>query len=234
MSSTEDIAVRTTNQERQLVLRLARVAKAVIGQWDNSHSQAPVADQQWRVKWVRRIWPRLAEALDALASLSAVLDDLLAVWPCPQCNLDVELIRAEVDPQTIGRHLYVAKPCGHRLTVAEAEDGWQHRRDIAVVPIDGSTLAAAERQRQLDKGYDLAHDAARPPGEQKWMTWCLQDAADPDAIPTDETPAMWPRSKREWAKYAGEEPLRLLIIAAALLHARIDRLLAERHRPAVS
>lgn len=224
----QDVARRTTNQERTARQRLLRAIRNVVLQWTNGGSGATgnhlvsVQDHQGRLKWVRRFWPQLVAVLDEFC---AAADNLAAFeptpWPCPACGADVTLVRGEVDPRT-ATHVHRAAPCGCPLTTDEASDAFGHGIDPAVVPINGSTLAAAARARHASNGYDLAHDLARGDDELPSMIWCLLDAAAPDAVPTGEVPAMWPRSAREWRKYADLEPWQLEVEAAALLHARID------------
>lgn len=190
------------------------------------------AHHQSRVQRLRATWPQLTDALDLFAESVGQLEPA-PPWNCPACGVPGEWVRQGVDPVRFA-HTYEVHPCGDAITRDQAMDAFEHDLDVALTPINGATLAAAERVRQLQvKGYDLGHDLGQlSPGDLAWAAWCLLDraAADPDRL-TDEVPLMWPLGPEAWAKLIEKEPLRLLVIATALVCAEIDRHRASNPQP---
>lgn len=83
-------------------------------------------------------------------------------------------------------------------------------------------LIAAERQRQIDKGYTAEHDDAHNRGEICWAAICYANStADENA---GQSPDDWPFELEAWQP---EGELKNLVKAAALLAAEIDRLLRK-------
>lgn len=97
--------------------------------------------------------------------------------------------------------------------------------------LDGSTLIAAERDRQpAEEGFTAEHDARHAGNELAWAAWSFLDRAASGHDPNDpEPPQMFPWDKSWWKP--GRSPLRLLIIAGALVAAEIDRRLAAGEKP---
>lgn len=147
---------------------------------------------------------------------------------CSTCSAVILAVEAVVDPQTIN-HRFTAQPCDHVLTIEETRELWAQGMRWSLPVIDGASLGAAERYRQVhEEGYTPEHDAANDPNDLPWAAWSLLDAAMADA-PVDEPPKMWPFEAERWK--AEHTPMRRLVIAQALIAAEIDRrLLAQRGR----
>jgi hypothetical protein len=148
--------------------------------------------------------------------------------PCPTCQNPVVSVDCTIDPRTMA-HVFTAN-CGHRLgreaTVALYDAGM--RWDMPV--IDGPALLRAERRRQItEEGYTPAHDAThgaegKGGSDLGWAAWCYLDRAA-TGIAQDEVPTMWPWAEEAWKPE--HSPLRMLVIAGALIAAEIDRMLVE-------
>jgi hypothetical protein len=148
--------------------------------------------------------------------------------PEPDCGTPIVAVTAEVDAQAVG-HRFTTQ-CGHQLTTAQADHLWRRGYRWTVPVVDGASLAAAERHRQVhEEGYTAEHDAEHA-DDLPWVAWSLLDRAiHPHPNNPDHPPNMWPRARDEWKEHP---PMRALIIAAALIEAEIDRrLLAERTYP---
>lgn len=146
---------------------------------------------------------------------------------CPECYAPILAVTAEVDPQAIA-HRHVTQ-CGHFLSAEQARYLWSRGYRWTVPVIDGASLGAAERRRQVhEEGYTPADDKDRD--DLPWVAWSLLDRAVHDHPNNpDRPPAMWPRSPEEWKAH---NPMRLLIIANAMIAAEIDRRLrAEQANP---
>lgn len=142
---------------------------------------------------------------------------------CRECGATIIAIDAEVDPRRIA--LRFKAQCGHEQAVEVTRSLWNAGMRWALPVIDGASLGAAERYRQVhEEGYTAEHDAALDPNDLTWAAWCLLDAAASDT-PTTEVPKMWPEGAGDWKP--DHTPLRRLVIAQALIAAAIDRRLME-------
>lgn len=92
----------------------------------------------------------------------------------------------------------------------------------------GALLVAAERLRQIDvEGHTPEHDAAHSGNELAWAAYCYLDRAANMAADNQDSPAvptMWPWRNAEWKPK--DTVARNLVVAAALVVAELDRLLA--------
>lgn len=150
---------------------------------------------------------------------------------CPECSSTVTGIRGAVNPRTAGRTYTVAR-CGHTVTEAFAKAAYRDGVDVAVPPVNGATLIAAERARQVDEeGHTAEHDAGHRGAELAWAAWCQIDAASTAAETAEaaEAPRMWPWAPGEWK--SDMSPLARLIHAGAYIAAEVDRRLADGQRP---
>lgn len=132
-------------------------------------------------------------------------------------------VTAEVDPRaaTIANRAQ----CGHLLPPETVGELWRGGMRWTLPRVDGISLFAAERRRQVhEEGYTPEHDAAHDPNDLTWAAWCLLDAAAADS-PHDEVPSMWPFGEERWKP--DQTPLRRLTIAGAMIAAEIDRRLME-------
>lgn len=150
---------------------------------------------------------------------------------CVECGKVIAAVRTEVDPQEIDlRH---RAQCDHEIDRDTANDLWRQGYRWTIPVIDGASLAAAERTRQVnDEGYTPAHDAEHADSGLPWAAWSYIDAAvnDDGSGREQGPPMMWPWAPGSWK--ADASPVRRLIIAAALIEAEIDRLLlADRTKP---
>lgn len=142
---------------------------------------------------------------------------------CRECQTTIIAIDAEVDPRAIS--LRFKAQCGHLVSAADTRALWQAGMRWALPVVDGVTLGAAERYRQVhEEGYTAEHDAALEPNDLTWAAWCLLDAAASDS-PVHDAPKMWPEGAGDWKPE--HSPLRRLVIAQALIAAEIDRRLME-------
>lgn len=95
----------------------------------------------------------------------------------------------------------------------------------------GTDLIAAERRRQVEQeGWTPEHDAFHTYGELATAGCCYIMAAE-KLRTGDESPSkpfLWPWAESWWKP--GEDPVRCLVKAGALIAAEIDRL--QRARPA--
>lgn len=147
---------------------------------------------------------------------------------CRECSGTIVAVTADVDAQTIG-HRFTAQ-CGHTLPDGQAHALWRAGMRWTVPVIDGISLGAAERVRQVqEEGYTPADDAAYESNDLAWAAWSYLDrAASGETV--EEPPTMWPWAPGVWKP--DKTPMRKLIIALALVAAEIDRrLLAERANP---
>jgi hypothetical protein len=150
-------------------------------------------------------------------------------YECAECGQRVRAVRYRLDPRTAQTNAFTV-PCGHSIGARDVARAYRHGGFIDHPKVTGATLIAAERERQqTEEGYTPERDLALDPGDLGWAAWCYLDAAAPDAAPTQEPPPMWPWSKASWKPE--RSPLRLLIIAGALVAAEIDRRLARGERP---
>ena len=149
---------------------------------------------------------------------------------CTECGQRMRAIRGRIDPRTAEID-YVAFPCGHPVDGRTHSYAYSQGLHIDVPAVNGANLIAAERDRQVrEEGHTLAKDLAHEPGALAWAAWTILDRAAPDAIrANDGVPTMWPFSPESWKPE--RRPMRLLIIAAALIAAEIDRRLAKGERP---
>ena len=102
----------------------------------------------------------------------------------------------------------------------------------------GIERIAAERQRQIDKeGWDAQHDAQHYDGSLVRAAVCYAAAAV--SMPIKQVKSVlpggitykdhWPWEK-SWDKRGKHTPMRMLVIAGALIAAEIDRRIAVSHR----
>jgi hypothetical protein len=152
------------------------------------------------------------------------------VTSCPRCGVRLRGADGYVDPRTALRR-FTARPCGHPLDSGQAVSVRREGLPVEFPRLDGATLIAAERDRQpAEEGFSAEHDAQHGSGELAWAAWAYIDRAVGQHDPSDvEPPSMWPWSKAWWKP--GRSPMRLLIIAGALIAAEIDRRLAEGEKP---
>lgn len=142
---------------------------------------------------------------------------------CRECGTRIIAIDADVDPRSIA--LRFRAQCGHEVRVEDTRALWRQGMRWTVPVIDGVSLGAAERYRQVhEEGYTAEHDAGLEPNGLTWAAWCLLDAAASDTR-TEEAPKMWPEGAGDWKP--DHSPLRRLVIAQALIAAEIDRRLME-------
>ena len=147
---------------------------------------------------------------------------------CGECSATIIAIDAEVDPRAIS--LRFKAQCGHEVPPERTRVLWREGMRWSLPVVDGVSLGAAERYRQVhEEGYTAEHDAALEPNDLTWAAWCLLDAAAADE-PVREPPKMWPEGAGDWKP--DHEPLRRLVIAQALIAAEIDRRLMEQRRTA--
>jgi hypothetical protein len=141
---------------------------------------------------------------------------------CAECSEPILAVEAAVDPRTMG-HAHRAQ-CGHPVSRDAALTLWQRGMRWTLPVVDGISLGAAERQRQVhEEGYTPEHDAGHDPGDLAWAAWALLDAAASDD-PVTEAPKMWPDG---WEWKPDHSPMRRLVIAEAFIAAEIDRRLME-------
>ena len=148
---------------------------------------------------------------------------------CSTCNGEIQQITATVDPRAAA--LAFRADCGHPLTTEEARQAW--RLNIfptnAIPKVNGATLIAAERDRQItEEGHTPEADAELTTGVLAWAAWALIDSAGADH-PVEQAPAVWPLPRDRWP--ATTSPLRRLTIAGALIAAEIDRRRANGETP---
>lgn len=142
---------------------------------------------------------------------------------CGTCQTPIIGIDASVDARRLD--LRLTAQCGHEVSPGQARLLWSEGMRWTLPVIDGASLLAAERYRQMhDEGFTAEHDAALDPNDLTWAAWCLLDAAASDQ-PRVETPKMWPEGAGEWKP--DHPDLRRLVIAGALIAAQIDRLLRK-------
>ena len=145
---------------------------------------------------------------------------------CAECGTSIIAIDADVDPRTIA--LRFRAQCGHEQSQQTTHDLWMQGMRWTLPVVDGVSLGAAERYRQIhEKGYTHEHDAALEPNDLTWAAWCLLDAAASEK-PVDEAPKMWPDGAGEWKPE--HTAMRRLIVAQAMIAAEIDRRLMEQRR----
>lgn len=95
----------------------------------------------------------------------------------------------------------------------------------------GADLIRAERQRQIEEeGWSAEHDAEHDDQSLAWAARCYIDAA---TIPADQwrsirvPPLNWPWRVEDWKPTRGEDTVRDLVRAGALIAAEIDRRLGR-------
>jgi len=143
---------------------------------------------------------------------------------CQDCETVILAIEAEVDPRDVT--LRFRAQCGHPISPAATRSLWQQGMRWALPVVDGSSLVAAERWRQVhEEGYTPEHDATHDPTDLPWAAWSLLDAATVEGSATSP-PTMWPWDPESWKPE--HTPMRRLIIAGALIAAEIDRRLMEQ------
>lgn len=89
---------------------------------------------------------------------------------------------------------------------------------------EGAVLIAAERRRQVqDKGYDAAHDDRHDDCDLTWVASEIVAYVDPHHTLTPEDP--WGIIRTTERKHPDSEKseIRLLVVAASLLAAEVDR-----------
>lgn len=144
---------------------------------------------------------------------------------CAICENPVTAVHADVDPRR-GTLMFMAQ-CGHLITRDEAHEAWRRGMRWHTPQINGATLVGAERARQgHEEGYTTLHDVAHEPGDLAWAAWCYLDAMRSTEAPDPANPPkMWPWEPEAWKP--DKTPLRLLVIAGALIAAEIDARLAR-------
>lgn len=149
---------------------------------------------------------------------------------CPTCAVLLRGVDGYVDPRTAERK-FTARPCGHPVDEMQVTAIRREGIPVEVPRLDGATLIAAERARQpSEEGFHPEHDAQHASNELAWAAWCYVDRAVGTHDPGDtEPPPMWPWEPSWWKP--SKTPLRLLIIAGALIAAEIDRRLARGEKP---
>lgn len=149
---------------------------------------------------------------------------------CPRCGIRLRGADGFVDPRTAERK-FTARPCGHGLSHDQIVAVRREGLPVEIPRLDGATLIAAERDRQpTEEGFTAEHDEHHGSNELAWAAWSYIDRAVGEHDPDDASPpAMWPWSPSWWKP--GKSPLRLLIIAGALIAAEIDRRLAAGEKP---
>jgi hypothetical protein len=149
---------------------------------------------------------------------------------CPTCSTRLRGADGYLDPRTAERR-FTARPCGHPLDEQQIVAVRREGLPVEIPRVDGAGLIAAERARQpAEEGWTPEHDAQHGGNELAWASWCYLDRAVGEHDPADvEPPPMWPWERRWWKP--GKSPLRLLIIAGALIAAEIDKRLARGEKP---
>ena len=98
--------------------------------------------------------------------------------------------------------------------------------------MNGIERIAAERQRQIEEGWTLEHDAFEHGGGE--LAWAAASYAlareDFYTDEADDCPSMWPWLPRDWKPCPGDR-IRELEKAGALIAAEIDRLLRLEAKP---
>lgn len=144
---------------------------------------------------------------------------------CPVCQVRLDSVHGGPDPRT-ARLTWTGRPCGHPLG---GEQAMHAGVPGLIVPVNGATLIAAERDLVLARGRTVEHDLRFTGNQLAWRAWCLIDDAA-TSNPTGQPPPMWamagggpwPAHKRAMGK---------LIDAGQYVAAEIDRLGAEGERP---
>lgn len=137
---------------------------------------------------------------------------------CSECSRTITDIDARVDAPTTSLALYA--PCGHRVPPEVARRLWDAGMRWALPLVDGAALIEAERKRQrVEEGFSVAHDAEHDDA-LPWAAWCYLDRAASGSESPD-VPQMWPWEQEAWKPE--HSPLRMLVIAGALIAAEIDR-----------
>lgn len=147
---------------------------------------------------------------------------------CQECGSPLMHVQGDPNPRS-AQIAFRGEPCGHHLMHHEALAAATANVPMTVVQVNGGTLASAERRRQIvEEGHTAEGDARLEPGQLAWAAWAILDRVDApqsDAPP----PTAWPFPASRWP--TAKSPLRLLIIAAALIIAEIDRRLAAGEKP---
>jgi hypothetical protein len=147
---------------------------------------------------------------------------------CSICGERTTGVQAEVDPRRAT--LTFTAQCGHLIPREEAKDAWRAGARWHTPKITGATLIDAERRRQpAEEGYTSEHDQSHDTGELAWAAWCYLDQAATGMHGDDGPPRMWPWEPEAWKPE--KSPMRLLIVAGALIAAEIDRRLAAGEKP---
>lgn len=146
----------------------------------------------------------------------------------PGCGAEIKYVECTIDPRAAA--LDYRTNCGHQITEAEARTAWSLHIPVGPVPkLTGAALIDAERARQIaEEGHTPDKDAELTGGQLAWAGWSLLDRAGADN-PVEQAPSVWPLPRAAWP--ATKSPLRLLIIAGALIAAEIDRRLAKGETP---
>ena len=138
---------------------------------------------------------------------------------CAECKVDILAIEAEVDPRAVA--LRFRAQCGHVVSTEVTRALWNAGMRWTLPVVDGASLLAAERYRQVhEEGYTAEHDAQHDPNDLPWAAWSLLDAAVADG-PVTDPPKMWPWDADSWKPEHSQ--MRRLVIAGALIIAEIDR-----------
>lgn len=142
---------------------------------------------------------------------------------CRECSTTILAIDAIVDPRAVG--LRFEAQCGHNVPREDTLLLWRNGMRWTLPNVDGASVLAAERHRQVhEEGYTAEHDASLDSNDLMWASWCLLDAAASER-PTTDAPKMWPEGAGDWKPE--HTPMRRLVIAGALIAAEIDRRLME-------
>lgn len=149
---------------------------------------------------------------------------------CVECGAEIERVECVINPREEIREFRPG--CGHLLTEDAARTAWRLGVPIGPQPlpeVDGASLIAAERARQIaEEGHTAESDAALTGDELAWAAWCLLDRANAKH-PTEQAPPVWPLPRDRWPDTS--DPDRLLTIAGALIAAEKDRRRKARQTP---
>ena len=106
--------------------------------------------------------------------------------------------------------------------------------DCCGQPVTGVSLIAAERARQIRKGYTPEFDLRHKPRDFQWVMFSVIDRYDPpegSRVNLAKPPMMWPWADDRWVGGPDQTPIQMLAINGAFSASEIDRRLLLGERP---